>query len=28
LHLLGFDHEEEMFTIQEMITDELTGSKK
>lgn len=28
LHLLGFDHEEEMFLIQEAVTDELTGNKK
>lgn len=27
LHLLGFDHEEEMFSIQEAVTDGLAGKK-
>lgn len=27
LHLLGFDHEEEMFAIQERVTDVFTGKK-
>ncbi|HCJ45705.1 MAG TPA: hypothetical protein DHV33_02200, partial [Candidatus Moranbacteria bacterium] len=28
LHLIGFDHEEEMFTLQEQVTDVLTGKKE
>ncbi len=28
LHLIGFDHEEEMFLLQEKVTDALTGKKE
>lgn len=28
LHLVGFDHEEEMFAIQEKVTDVFTGEKE
>jgi len=28
LHLVGFDHEEEMFTLQESVTDYFTGKRE